>query len=234
MILVSLVAVMLGAVIQGSIGFGFALVAVPTFTLLLPDVVPAGLLLIAVPMTVAMAAREHSSIDVHGLFYSTLGRIAGTLAGVALLAIVQADSLAVLVGVMIVIGVTLSLFAAPTEVLWGTGLVAGFASGVMSTTAAIGGAPMALAYQARPGTELRSTLSASFVLGTLMSLAALALSGRVDGDHVIFALEMIPAMLAGLLVSRYLKRWLDGRWLRPAVLCFAGMAGVLAIAQGVR
>lgn len=224
---------MLGAVIQGSIGFGFALIAVPTFTLLLPDVVPSGLLLIAVPMTFTMALREHSSIDVSGLFYSTVGRIAGTLAGLALLALVRADSLALLVGSMIVAAVALSLFTAPTEVEWGTGLAAGFASGVMSTAAAIGGAPMALAYQARPGTELRSTLSASFVLGTLMSLAALALTGRVDKGHLIFALEMIPAMLTGLLLSRYLKPWLDTRWLRPAVLCFAGITGLLAIAQGL-
>jgi len=232
-ILVALGAVMLGAVIQGSIGFGFALVAVPAFTLLLPEVVPSGLLLIAVPMTITMVLREHSSIDMSGLFYSTVGRIAGTVAGLALLAMVQADSLALLVGSMIVFAVALSLFAAPSEVEWGTGLVAGFASGVMSTAAAIGGAPMALAYQARPGNELRSTLSASFVLGTLMSLAALALAGRVDGGHVIFALQMTPAMLAGLLLSRYLKPWLDARWLRPAVLCFAGIAGVLAIAQSV-
>lgn len=232
-IIVALLAVMLGGVIQGSIGFGFALVAVPTFTLLVPEVVPSGLLLIAVPMTITMAVREHGSIDFSGLFYSTVGRIVGTVAGLALLAMVEADSLALLVGGMIVLAVALSLFAAPTEVAWGTGVAAGFASGVMSTAAAIGGAPMALAYQSRPGTELRSTLAASFVLGTLMSLAALALTGRVDGGHVIFALQMIPAMLAGLLLSRYLKPWLDARWLRPAVLCFAGIAGVLAIAQGL-
>ncbi|MDQ3784451.1 MAG: sulfite exporter TauE/SafE family protein [Actinomycetota bacterium] len=232
-IFIALLAVMLGAVIQGSIGFGFALVAVPTFTLLWPEAVPSALLLIAVPMTITMALREHGAIDFSGLFYSTVGRIVGTVAGAALLAMIQADSLALVVGTMIVLAVVLSLFGAPTEVEWGTGLAAGFASGVMSTAAAIGGAPMALAYQARPGTELRSTLSASFVLGTLMSLAALALTGRVDGGHVILALEMIPAMLAGLFLSRYLNPWLDARWLRPAVLCFAGVAGVLAIAQGL-
>ena len=233
MIVLALSAVLLGAVIQGSIGFGFALVAVPTFTLLRPEAVPSTLLLIAVPMTLTMAWREHSSIDVSGLVFSSVGRVIGTLAGLALLAMVPADSLAVLVGCMIVIAVVLSLFAAPAEVAWGTGLAAGFASGVMSTTAAIGGAPMALAYQGRPGTELRSTLSASFVLGTLMSLAALAAAGRVDGGHVVFALQMAPAMLAGLLISRYLRPWLDARWLRPAVLCFAGITGALAIAQGL-
>ena len=92
---------------------------------------------------------------------------------------------------------------------------------------------MALAYQARPGKELRSTLSASFVLGTLMSLAALALTGRVDGRDVIFALQMTPPMLAGLVLSRYLKPWLDAGWLRPAVLVFAGTTGLLAIVQGL-
>ena len=56
----------LGAVIQGSIGFGYALVAVPALVLLLPWSVPVTPLLLALPMTILMSAREWGAIDFGG------------------------------------------------------------------------------------------------------------------------------------------------------------------------
>src|SRR5215213_3083838 len=58
------VAVAAGAVIQGSIGFGYALVAVPAMVLLLPWAVPVTRLFLALPMTLLMSAREWRSIYV--------------------------------------------------------------------------------------------------------------------------------------------------------------------------
>ena len=60
------VAVAAGAVIQGSIGFGYALVAVPAMVLLLPWAVPVTPLFLALPMTLLMSAREWRSIDLGG------------------------------------------------------------------------------------------------------------------------------------------------------------------------
>jgi len=77
-LVVAMAAVVAGAVIQGTIGFGFAFVAVPTLTLLQPAALPAALLLLALPMTIAMAVREWSSIDLRGFAYATAGRIVGT------------------------------------------------------------------------------------------------------------------------------------------------------------
>ena len=52
------VAVAAGAVIQGSIGFGYALVAVPAMVLLLPWAVPVTPLFLALPMTLLMSVRN--------------------------------------------------------------------------------------------------------------------------------------------------------------------------------
>ena len=61
-------AVVIGAVIQGSIGFGYALVAVPAMVLLLPWAVPVTPLFLALPMTLLMSAREWRSIDLSGFW----------------------------------------------------------------------------------------------------------------------------------------------------------------------
>jgi uncharacterized protein len=222
----TLVAVAVGAVIQGSIGFGYAFVAVPTMALLYPDALPVTPLLLALPMTALMTAREWRSIDVTGFFLITAARAVGTAAGVALLVLVPVSFLSILVGLLITAVALLSFFSPNFEVTNKTRIAGGMASGITSTTAAIGGPPLALIYQDRSGAELRSTLSVSFVVGTAMSLAGLALAGKVQGWHFLLALQLLPGLLVGLWSSRWVIGYLNERWLRPSVLTFAAVAGL--------
>jgi uncharacterized membrane protein YfcA len=222
----TLIAVAVGAVVQGSIGFGYAFVAVPTMALLYPEALPVTPLLLALPMTALMTAREWHSIDITGFLLITVARLAGTVAGVTLLVLVPASYLSVIVGLLITAVALLSFFSPNFEVSNKTRIAGGMASGITSTTAAIGGPPLALIYQDRSGAELRSTLSISFVVGTVMSLAALAFAGKVQGWHFLLALQLLPGLLVGLWSSRWVIKYLDERWLRPAVLTFAAVAGL--------
>ena len=230
--ILTLVAVAVGAVIQGSIGFGYAFVAVPTMALLYPEALPATPLILALPLTALMSAREWRSIDVTGFFLITVARAVGTAAGVALVVLIPTSLLSVLVGLLITAVALLSFFNPNFEVSNKTRLAGGIASGITSTTAAIGGPPLALIYQDRSGAELRSTLSISFVVGIVMSLAGLALAGRVQGWHFLLALQLLPGLLVGLWASRWVIKYLDERWLRPAVLMFAALAGLVVAFLG--
>jgi uncharacterized membrane protein YfcA len=226
------VAVAAGAVIQGSIGFGYALIAVPAMVLLLPWAVPVTPLFLALPMTLLMSAREWRSIDLGGFALITAGRLFGTVAGVVLLVLTPKGYLSVLTGLLILTA-ALGSFLKPTfEVNKRTRLAGGVASGVVGTVAALGGTPLALVYQDRSGAELRSTLAISFVVGIAMSLVGLGLAGQVEGRQVILALHLLPCMLVGLWVSRWVVERLDERWLRPAVLTFAAAAGLVIILLG--
>jgi uncharacterized protein len=225
-------AVAIGAVIQGSIGFGYALVAVPALVLLLPWSVPVTPLLLALPMTVLMSAREWHSIDFGGFFLITAGRLLGTVAGVALLVFVPGGSLSTLTGILILAAALASFLKPSFEVRNGTRLTGGIASGIVGTVAALGGTPLALVYQDRSGPELRSTLSISFVVGIAMSLIGLGLAGKVEERHLVLALELMPGLLIGLWASRWVVKRLNERWLRPAVLIFAAVAGVVIVLLG--
>jgi uncharacterized membrane protein YfcA len=227
-----LVAVAVGAVIQGSIGFGYAFVAVPVLALLYPEAVPVTPLLLALPMTGLMTLREWRSIDVTGFFLITAARAVGTAAGIALLVLIPADFLSVLVGLLIMT-VALASFLSPNfEVNNKTRIAGGITSGITSTTAAIGGAPLALIYQDRSGAELRSTLAISFIVGIVMSLAGLALAGKVERWHFVLALQLLPGLLVGLWASRWVVERLNERWLRPAVLTFAAVTGLAVVFLG--
>jgi uncharacterized membrane protein YfcA len=231
-VVLALVAVAVGAIIQGSIGFGYAFVAVPAMALLYTEAVPVTPLLLALPMTVLMSAREWRYTDLSGFFLITGARVVGTAVGVGLLVFIPANYLSVLVGLLIVMAALMSFLSPTFEVNNKTRLAGGIASGVTSTAAAIGGAPLALIYQDRSGAELRSTLAISFVAGIVISLVGLALAGKVEGWHFVLALELLPGLLLGLWASRWVVEALDERWLRPAVLTFAAAAGLLVILLG--
>ena len=228
-----LVAAAVGGIIQGMIGFGFALVAVPTIGLVEPHAIPVTVLLMAVPMTIVMVLRERAHIDVGGFATIMVGRVLGIAGGVVLLEVVAEDSLTVLVGAMILLGTALSVGGLDIEPGPAVNVGAGVLSGVMGTTSAIGGPALAVVYQNRPGPELRSTLALSYLVGLVLAIAALAVVGRVEGWHLVLALQLVPGLLIGLWLSTRLAPVLDRGWLRPAVLAFAAISGTVIVIRGL-
>lgn len=227
------VAVAIGGVIQGGIGFGLSLVSVPVIALMEPRALPATLLILAIPFTGAMALRERGHIDVRGFWLIVVGRLPGTAVAVWLLSIVTESQISIVIGGAVVVAVILSVYTPELELRTSTRLLAGAVSGLMGTAAAIGGPPLALVYQHRPGPELRSTLAVSFVVGSAVSLAALWAGGHVALDHLVLAAWLLPGLALGLWLATKFHSRLDQSWLRPAVLAFAAISGVVAIVRGL-
>ena len=231
-ILLALLAVFAGAVIQGSVGFGFSLTAVPTLALVRPEALPVTVLFLAIPMTGFMALNERRSINLPAFAWITGGRVPGTVIGAGLLGVVPDNSLARFLGLFIIAAVATSFVGpnfSPTRIAQLSG---GVASGIMSTAAALGGPPLALVNQRSSGPKLRSTLALSFLVGILMSLTVLMITGHVTEWHFFLALKLLPALALGLLSSRFIAGLLDERWLRPAVLGFAAVSGLFVLMLG--
>src|SRR5680860_1175752 len=144
----TVVAVVAGAIVQGSVGMGFGTVLVPVLAVVAPAMLPATVLLLAFVLTGLMVLRERAAIDASGIPLLLVGRMMGT-------------------GIAVWLLVSLSPSVRPTLL---AKLTAGTASGLFSTTAGIGGAPVAVLYQTRPGPQLRSTLAAFFLLGIVCLL----------------------------------------------------------------
>ena len=225
--------VTIGAVVQGSVGFGANIVAVPVITVLEPDALPATLALVVIPLVAVMAIRERHALDRRGVTWITVGRIPGTIVGAVVVAAISPDTLSVLLGGGVLLAVAMSTLTASIQVNRVTATTAGFASGAMGTATSIGGPPLALLYQHHEGPVLRATLAVAFAVGTVLSLTGLAIAGAIEPWHVVLASALLPGLLAGLAVSRLLVDRLDRAWLRPAVLCFAAATAVIAIIRGL-
>ena len=195
--------VFVGALVQGSIGFGLNLVAVPFIAIYQPAVLPASAILFAVPMTLGSALREHTHIDRAAVFWVTVGRLPGVVLGAWTVSVLDAETLSLLIGGIVVLSVLMSAVSASIPIHAGSQATVGFLGGVLGTASSIGGPPMALLYQRQPGPVVRSTLGAAFLVGTVLSIAALAAAGEVTALHCRLAIAMLPAVLLGLFVSRY-------------------------------
>jgi uncharacterized membrane protein YfcA len=226
-------AVFVGALVQGSIGFGLNLIAVPAIAVYQPAVLPAAAIILALPMTLGSALRERTHIDPPAVLWVTLGRLPGVILGAWVVSRLAPESLSLVIGGIVVVAVIMSVTSISISIDRRSQAVVGFLGGLMGTTSSVGGPPMALLYQNEPGPTVRATLGATFLVGLVLSLVALGVVGEVSTLHWRFGGAMMPAVLLGLFVSRFAHAWLDAGWLRPCVLGFSALAGIGVVIRGL-
>lgn len=222
-----------GTVIQGSLGFGVALVGAPLLYLIHPALVPAPMIVVGVLVSALVAWRERAGLDV-----AVVGRVLpGLVLGVALagllMGVLPAATLGLLFGVLVLLAVGLSIGRPPPDPGPRLLFAAGGLSGFMGTATSIGGPPLALVFQAYRGTRLRGTISACFVPSAAMSLVALVWSGHMDTARLLLGLSLVPPVALGFLASAHTARALDRQWLRGGILAISALAGIMAIAKAV-
>jgi uncharacterized membrane protein YfcA len=223
--------VLVSAFVQGSTGMGFAMILAPVVTFIDPSLIPVMLLVLMILLNFYVAARERGHIDWTGVSWISIGRFAGTFAGLWILVIVNLHQLSLLIGWSTLIAAIIALFAprfSPNRpVLAAVGLI----TGVTETSTGVGGPPYALAYQHSPGPELRSTVAVCFLVGEVISLIVLAFSGQITAETMIATAWMLPFLAIGSFLSRYVHHRLDGPLLRCIVLGFAIVSGAIVIVQ---
>jgi uncharacterized membrane protein YfcA len=219
------------ATVQGVVGFGSNLLAVPVVALIVPAALPGAMIIPGVPMALAMAVTERDHVDWRGGRFIFLGRVPGTALGVAVVAIVSSQVLAIVIGSVVIAAVTVSIFASHLHpgVTPATATATGVATGFTGTAAAIDGPPLALLYQHDAAPVFRSTLATQFTIGTLFTLIGLLVGRQLHGWQLLLGVSLMPSYLVGFGLSLVIRPRIGGRNLRPVVLTIAALTGVAAI-----
>lgn len=218
-----------GAMVQSSVGFGFALIAAPILLLLDPRFVPGPLLASSFVLTLLVMCREWKNISWRGVRFAVLGRALGTPPAAWAMAGISARSFDLLFGILVVVAVVLMSAGNRVHPRPISMTFAGLASGFMGTVSSIGGPPLALAFQHEEAKRLRGTLSAIFVPGTILSIVSLFFIGRFGNSELLLSVILIPGVIIGFYTSRLLGKWVTRIGLRRAVLILSitSAAGVL-------
>ena len=220
-----------GFTLQGAVGFGMGMLGSPLLLLIDSRFVPGPILASTMVFTGLLTLRERRAIDFGGVRWAMAGRFVGTFPAVAVLALVPAEQLSLVFGTVVLLAVVISVSGLHVEPRPATLLVGGALSGLMGTIAAVGGPPIALLYQHASGARVRGTLSSVFLVGTVLSLAALVLVGRFGRDELLLSLALLPGAAIGFLVSRRIAARLDRGYTRRAVLAVASVAGLIVIGR---
>ncbi|WP_181274064.1 sulfite exporter TauE/SafE family protein [Brevibacterium oceani] len=205
-------AVFVGAVLQGVLGFGIGVVSIPVMLILHSELVPAVPLLISLPIIALSLMRERHHVDTSSFLWLTAGRLPGTLAATAFLAVLPEFGVRILAaGILAVVAVLmLTSRGAPVfrKVSGSRRLGIGSLSGFMATSCGVGGPLLALAFRGSKPSTMRGTINATTLIGAVISLLGILLAGRLDNSILMTAgLLLVPALL-GLVMSRSLDRHL--------------------------
>lgn len=225
------VLILAGTITQGTIGFGLGTTATPIIALIRPELVPTLILLLALCISSYTLSRTFRETSWRVVGISSLARIPGSLVGAWAIASLSPNGLSIFIGCAVLFAMTLSSLGwSPRPTTLNT-LIAGVASGILGTSTSIGGPPMALIMKRFDPDRTRGTLAGTFVLGTLVSLIILALSGQISSIQIGAAAAYLPLVIVGLIAANHLNQFIDRNLLNRIVIIVAISAALMLIVE---
>ena len=200
-------AVMVGAAIQATVGFGMNLIALPLLMSLSDRYIPAPLLVAHLLLVVCLSSLEWRMVDPRVLGAALAGAIPGTIAGMIAIAAMTRTMFVVFTAIVLIAGIVVTALRVRIEASPFAVAIAGALSGLCGTTTSVNGPPLAvIMVRSSSLAAIRATLAVFLLLSTVFSLVALYFAGRVDGQTFAISAWLIPGTLAGLGIARLWKK----------------------------
>ncbi len=225
--------VVIAAALQGSIGFGLAVLSVPILTVVNPVFTPIPTLILSFLVAVGTLLRERGDLDLEGLGWVITGRVPGAVLGAWVLSIATDRALGIVIGVVVLLAVAALASGLSVKLSRASRMIAGIISGFSGTSAGIGGPPLALLYGRQAGPVVRSTLGAIFTIGITVNLAILTLLGVLTATDIGVAVLLSPAVVVGFVISGRLRPHVDGERVRIGILIVSSIAALSLLVQSL-
>ena len=232
MVLAALAA-LAGAAVQSASGLGFALVLSPAlFAVMDPEEAVTAVLLLGAVLC-GLVLVESRRVATHGLVRLLVPAVPGLAVGVLVLAALSKEALQVAVGVAVIAAAAWQLRHAavvriPTA-------VAGFLSGVLTTSISVNGPPLALWLESErvPPASFRATLAAAFLLLDVAGIVLIV--GREGADTIDLGRvgPLLACVLAGYALGAVGFRRLDAERFSAVVLVIVGCTGLASVVAGL-
>lgn len=234
------IGVVLGTASQRITGMGFALIMAPFFALVFGPY--EGVLLMNVGGLVSSAlvlSKVWRDVDWKIFLLLLAGAIPGGLVGGLIATTLDPEPLQILVGVVLILGLSASLFISPRPYGGsrpGAALLAGSVSGITNAVAGIGGPPIAIYALSTgwPQRYLAATLQPLFVTISMSALVVkTVLSGAVPGLSWWIYPTMMVLIIVGLRLGGVLKPFVKEDWARKAVITFCYLGAFSTVVDGL-
>ena len=218
---------------QGCLGIGLALVAGPALVAIDPAFAPGPLIVVAQIVGVRNVVVERSYTDRQAVGRCAIGLPFGLGAGLVVLSLVSDEVIALLVGSLAAAG-ALSLLCGlrivrSPRIEVATGAAVGFSS----MTAALPGPPFVVTFSDMKPATLRGTVGSVFFMTAVAAMIGLLATGKFGTYEVELIGWLVPGIILGLFLARFVRPFLDRTWFRPAVLLVALAGGIALILRQI-
>lgn len=233
-----LCAVLFASFIRGLAGFGFALILAPVLLMILSPVAVVVInILLGMLSNILLLVHFFTKIDIKRVLPMALSSLPGIPLGVWIISVVAPSVLKVFIGVVIICFAVLVAFGF-RKALAGERLsscIAGFFSGILTTSTSLGGPPVVLFMHSQewPKEIIHPTLAGYFMFLGISSLGAFSLAGYVNAETIITAASLAPALLAGTGLGIIVFNRVNARYFRTLSLVIVICAGILGVISGM-
>jgi hypothetical protein len=225
------------ALIAGTSGFGFGLLATPLLLLAgfsLPFIVTVNLL-VSVATRISVAYRLRASVEPRRVALLVAGSIPGLYAGARLLGSVDRHTVKIAVGLLVMAAAAALVYAEhhPPSMRPRDAVVtaAGFLGGLLGTTTSLIGVPPALLLARRRlgAAHFFADLAVFFIVTGAVGCVVLALDDDFDSGGARAFLYWLPGVLVANVVGTTVGLRLPARAFRIVTLTLAFVAGAVAV-----
>ena len=223
--------------LRGFSGFGFAVVAVPLGSLVVPpSIMVAATLLMGTTIGLRDCIAERHRADWAAVRRLVLGAAGGTPLGLLGLAFLPAAWVRLGLGglVLMALAVTWRPLRHRARLGWGWGVLAGFGSGACNGLAAMSGPPVIVYFLATQSDRMvmRSSLLAYFPLASAMALPQAWWGGLLGLQALAIAGFGLPLMVVGGWIGTALFKRYGQTAYRPVALVALAVTALAALARG--
>jgi len=112
-------------------------------------------------------------------------------------------------------------------------LFGGIAGGVTGIVAAMHAPPLVMLYHREEAVKIRATFATVFVVGCTMALIGLWLSGRFGIAEVWMGVALLPGIVLGFTLGRFIAARVSREAARLAMLTISGVGGVVLVLKSL-
>lgn len=232
------IAVFIAGIIRGYSGFGFAMVAVTSMSLVLApaQAVPV-VLILEVLASIRLIPQVWRKIDWYSLRWLLIGSFFAIPVGVYFLATIPAEPMRLFISALVLIAAILLLSGWAWRRMPGRPLIltTGVTCGLLNGAAAIGGPPVILFYLSSPAgvAVSRASIIAYFLGIDVISLVMTTIQGLVTMETLrLTAMALLPLLLGINLGSRMFKN-VNEKAFRKHVLVLLIILAVIGLVKGL-
>ena len=232
------IAVFIAGIIRGYSGFGFAMVAVTSMSLvLLPAQVVPVVLILEVLASFRLIPQVWRKIDWYSLRWLLTGSFFAIPLGVYFLATIPAEPMRIFISILVLIAAVLLLSGwawrrMPARPLI---LTTGVACGLLNGAAAIGGPPVILFYLSSPAgvAVSRASIIAYFLGIDVISLVMASIQGLTTIETFRLTLIALLPLLLGITLGSRMFKNVNEKAFRKHVLILLIVLAMIGLTKGL-